>query len=60
MRALVCIHCRERVGFDGSLPATDYEKHLIDKHNIQYEMESIIDRTLMLQRPNMERPGMKH
>ena len=22
-------------------------------------MESIIDRTLMLQRPNMERPGMK-
>ena len=31
----------------------------MEKHNIQYEMESIIDRTLMLQRPNMERPGMK-
>ena len=26
--SLVCIHCRERVGFDGSLPAKDYEKHL--------------------------------
>ena len=26
--SLVCIHCRERVSFDGSLPATDYEKHL--------------------------------
>ena len=26
--SLVCIHCRERINFDGSVPATDYEKHL--------------------------------
>ena len=26
--SLVCIHCHIRVGFSGSLPATEYEKHL--------------------------------
>ena len=26
--SLVCIHCHIRVGFSGSLPATEYERHL--------------------------------
>ena len=33
---------------------------MVEKHNIQYETDSIIDRTLMLQRPSMERPKMKN
>ena len=70
--SLVCIYCRERVAFAGSLPAIEYEKHMSRSilinipinninfcaitelsHNVNYEMESIIDRTLLLQRPNM-------
>ena len=26
--SLVCIYCRERVSFGGTLPATEYEAHL--------------------------------
>ena len=26
--SIVCIHCRDRVGFDGTLPALQYEEHL--------------------------------
>ena len=33
--SLVCIHCHIRVGFSGSLPATEYERHL-SKYRVLY------------------------
>jgi len=47
---IFCLYCRATIYFPG-LPANRYLNHLFAEHNIMYEVQSVINRTLALQLP---------
>jgi hypothetical protein len=53
---LTCILCRINVKFEG-VPATHYIRHLLKEHNVLFEPEFIVDKTLQTNSHVMKRNG---